>query len=179
LEARLMRAAIITISTSKAKGEGVDASGPALAAFARGLGAEVAGLELVSDDRDEIESCLRRWSDDQRCDLILTSGGTGFAPTDVTPEATEAVIDREAPGIAEAMRAASREQTPHWMLSRATAGIRGRTLIVNFPGNPKSIGETAAALGSALPHGLALLAGRPSAHEPRGQAASGGRGAVG
>jgi molybdopterin adenylyltransferase len=111
-----------------------------------------------------IERRLRHWSDERKCDLVLTSGGTGFSPTDVTPEATRAVIEREAPGIAEAMRSASREHTPHWMLSRAVAGIRGRTLIVNFPGNPKSIRETAAALAPALPHALALLADRPTSH---------------
>jgi molybdenum cofactor synthesis domain-containing protein len=172
LEAQLMRAAIITISTSKANGEGTDESGPALADFARSLGAEIAGSDLIPDDRDQIESRLRHWSDRERCELVLTSGGTGFSPTDVTPEATQAVLDREAPGIGEAMRAASRQHTPHWMLSRAVAGIRGRTLIVNFPGSPKSVRETADAIAPALPHALALLAGEPTSHEPqaRGEA---------
>lgn len=163
-----MRAAIITISTSKAKGKGEDESGPALAELARAIGAEVAGTDLIVDDRGAIESRLRHWSDDQRCDLVLTSGGTGLAPSDVTPEATRAVIDREAPGIAEAMRAASREHTPHWMLSRAVAGVRGQTLIVNFPGSPKSIAETAQAIVPALPHALALVAGRESDHRRAG-----------
>ena len=161
-----MRAAIITISTSKARGEGRDESGPALAELTRSLGAEIAGSELVPDDRSEIESRLRHWSDGERCDLVLTSGGTGFAPSDVTPEATRSVLEREAPGIGEAMRAASREHTPHWMLSRAVAGIRGRTLIVNFPGNPKSVRETANAIAPALPHALALLAGEATSHAP-------------
>jgi molybdopterin adenylyltransferase len=161
-----MRAAIITISTSKANGEGKDESGPALADLARSMGAELAGSDLIPDDRSEIESRLRHWSDRERCELVLTSGGTGFAPTDVTPEATSAVLDREAPGIGEAMRAASREHTPHWMLSRAVAGIRGRTLIVNFPGNPRSVRETADAIAPALPHALALLAGERTSHEP-------------
>jgi molybdopterin adenylyltransferase len=159
-----MRAAIVTISSTKARGEGTDSSGPALAEFARSLGAEVEGTDVIPDDRDEIESRLRHWSDERGCDLVLTSGGTGFSPTDVTPEATRAVLEREAPGIAEAMRATSREHTPHWMLSRAVAGIRGRTLIVNFPGSPKSIRETADALGPALPHALALLAGTETRH---------------
>lgn len=123
---------MITISTSKAAGEGEDESGPALAEFARGLGAEIAATEVIPDDRAGIEERLRHWSDAEGCDLVLTTGGTGFAPTDVTPEATLAVIEREAPGIAEAMRAASREHTRHWMLSRAVAGIGGATLIVNF-----------------------------------------------
>jgi molybdopterin adenylyltransferase len=159
-----MRAAILTISSSKARGEGTDESGPALVQFARSLGAEVEGTDLLPDDRAEIESRLRHWSDERHCDLVLTSGGTGFAPTDVTPEATRAVVEREAPGIGEAMRAASREHTPHWMLSRAVAGIRGRTLIVNFPGSPKSVRETADAIAPALPHALALLAEAETSH---------------
>ena len=159
-----MRAAIITISTSKAAGEGVDESGPALAALARSIGAEVAGAEVIPDRQERIEARLRHWSDFERCELVLTSGGTGFAPTDVTPEATRNVIEREAPGIGEAMRAASREHTSHWMLSRAVAGIRGRTLIVNFPGNPKSVRETAQALAPALPHAVALVSGDRGEH---------------
>jgi molybdopterin adenylyltransferase len=173
-----MRAAIVTISTSKAHGQGQDESGPALAALARRLGAEIAAQELIPDDRDLISERLCHWADEQACDLILTSGGTGFAATDVTPEATRAVIDREAPGIGEAMRAASAPHTTHWMLSRALGGIRGRTLIVNFPGSPKSIGQTAEAIAPALPHALALLAGQPTDHES-GAAASTGREPVG
>jgi molybdopterin adenylyltransferase len=162
--AKELRAAIITVSTSKAAGDGVDESGPELADFARELGAEVTRREIVPDERARIEELLRHLADEEGCDLILTSGGTGFAPTDVTPEATRAVIEREAPGIAEAMRAASREHTQYWMLSRAVAGIRGRTLIVNFPGSPKSVRETARAIAPALPHALTLLAGQPSDH---------------
>jgi molybdopterin adenylyltransferase len=150
---------VITVSSSRAAGQGEDDSGPALAELALALDLEVAGAEVVTDDVDAIAARLRHWADDQGCALVLTSGGTGLAPTDVTPEATRAVIEREAPGIAEAMRAASRPHTPHWMLSRAVAGTRGRTLIVNFPGNPRAIGETGDALAAALPHALALLAG--------------------
>jgi molybdopterin adenylyltransferase len=160
-----LRVAIITISTSKAAGQGADESGPELAELARELGAELVSREVLPDDRQLIEASLRRLADELHCDLVLTSGGTGFAPTDVTPEATRAVIEREGPGIAEAMRAASREHSPHWMLSRAVAGIRGRTLIINFPGSPKSVRETARAIVPALPHALALLAGRPSDHD--------------
>ncbi len=159
-----MRAAIITISTSKAAGVGKDESGPRLVAFAEGLGAEVVGRELIADDRAAIERRLRHWVELERCALVLTSGGTGVAPSDVTPEATLAVIDREVRGIAEAMRAASREHTPHWMLSRAVAGICGSSLLINFPGSPRSIEQTGAALREALPHALALLAGEASAH---------------
>jgi molybdenum cofactor synthesis domain-containing protein len=156
----MLRAAVVTISTSKARGEGEDESGPRLAALATGIGAEVVSSEVIGDDRARIEDRLRFLADEQRCDLVLTSGGTGVAPFDVTPEATLAVIEREAPGIAEAMRAASREHTRHWMLSRGVAGIRGSTLIVNFPGNPASIEQAGAAIADALPHALALIAGR-------------------
>ena len=158
-----MRAAVITVSTSRAAGQGEDEGGAALAEFAQGLGAEVAGREAIPDDRDLIEERLRHWAD-QGCELVLTTGGTGFSPTDVTPEATQAVIEREAPGLPEAMRAASREHTKHWMLSRAAAGIRGSTLIVNFPGSPRSIAEAGEAIAGALPHALALLAGRDTRH---------------
>ncbi|HLW94818.1 MAG TPA: MogA/MoaB family molybdenum cofactor biosynthesis protein, partial [Solirubrobacteraceae bacterium] len=156
------RVAILTVSTSRAAGAGADESGEALEAFARELGGEVIAREIVSDDQALIEERLRRYCDEDRCALVLTTGGTGVAPRDVTPEATAAVLERPVPGIAEAMRLASREHTKHWMLSRATAGVRGRTLIVNFPGNPRSIAQTAAALAAALPHALSLLADAPT-----------------
>jgi molybdopterin adenylyltransferase len=159
-----MRAAIVTVSTSKAAGEGEDESGIRLAELASELGAEIVGRDLIRDDRRLIAERLRHWADGGECDLVLTTGGTGFAPSDVTPEATRDVIEREAPGLAEAMRAASKEHTPHWMLSRAVAGLRGRTLIVNFPGNPRSIGQAGAAIAEALPHALDLAAGRPTRH---------------
>src|SRR5262249_3082769 len=125
---------------------------------------EVIGREVITDDRELIAERLAHWSDAEGCDLVLTTGGTGFGPRDVTPEATRAVIDREAPGIPEAMRAASRPHTRHCMLSRAGAGIRGSTLIVNSPGSPKSIDEAGEAIADALPHALVLLAGKHSAH---------------
>jgi molybdopterin adenylyltransferase len=153
-----VRAAVITVSTSLSRGEGTDASGPALVAFAERLGARVVDHETIPDERELIEGRLRWWSDNGGCELVLTTGGTGLSPDDVTPEATRAAIDREAPGIAEAMRAASREHTSKWMLSRGVAGTRGRTLIVNFPGNPPSIEQAGAAIADALPHALALLA---------------------
>jgi molybdopterin adenylyltransferase len=161
-----LRAAIVTVSTSRAREGGSDESGDALVAFVAELEGVLSGRDLLSDDREEIESCLQRWADGGACDLILTTGGTGFAVSDLTPEATEAVIERRAPGIAEAMRGASAEHTHHWMLSRATAGIRGSTLIVNFPGNPKAIAEIAGALRPALPHAVSLLRGTPTAHRP-------------
>ena len=160
-----MRGAAITISSSKAAGDGEDESGPLLAGIVRELCGELAGSEVVSDDRAAIAACLRRWCDDERCDLVLTSGGTGLSPSDVTPEATLEVLEREAPGIAEAMRLASRPHTPNWMLSRAVAGTRGRTLVVNLPGHPRAIGEVADELLPALSHALALLHGSHGQHD--------------
>jgi molybdenum cofactor synthesis domain-containing protein len=162
----MMRAALLTVSTSKARGEGDDESGARLAELARELGLEVAAQEIVTDDQWRIVARLRHFCDHLDVDLVLTSGGTGLSPDDVTPEATRAVIDREAPGIAEAMRAASRPHSEHWMLSRGVAGTRGRTLIVNFPGSPRSIGQCGDAIAPALPHALALLAGERPQHRP-------------
>jgi molybdenum cofactor synthesis domain-containing protein len=159
------RAAIMTISSSRAEGSASeDESGEGLAAFAESLGADVIARDLIGDDRDLIADHLRYLCDEVGCDLLLTTGGTGFAPDDVTPEATLAVAERSAPGIAEAMRLASREHTPHWMLSRNVAVVRGNTLIVNFPGSPKAIGEAGEAIADALPHALRLLAGGTGEH---------------
>jgi molybdopterin adenylyltransferase len=159
-----MRAAILTISTSKARGEGEDKSGRRLSELAERLGAEVTGPEVLPDDRAVISDRLRSLADDERCELVLTTGGTGFGPFDVTPEATLAVVERHAPGIGEAMRAASRDHTRHWMLSRGVAGIRGSTLIVNFPGSPASIEQAGEAIADALPHALELIAGGGAHH---------------
>lgn len=154
-----MRAAALTISTSKAAGVGEDEGGPRLETLARELGASEVDRALVADDRALIEQRLRHWADAERCALVLTSGGTGLSPDDVTPEATRAVLDREIPGIAEAMRLASQPYTPNWMLSRALAGVRGGTLIVNLPGSPRAIVQVGEALAPALMHALALIAG--------------------
>jgi molybdenum cofactor synthesis domain-containing protein len=159
------RAAVLTISTSRAEGSGEeDLGGPALAEFARSVGAEADVAELVPDDRELIAERLRYLADDVGIALILTTGGTGFAPSDLTPEATRDVIDKEAPGIAEAMRAVSREHTDKWMLSRGVVGVRGGTLIVNFPGSPKSIAEAGAAIAAAIPHAARLAAGADDPH---------------
>jgi molybdenum cofactor synthesis domain-containing protein len=160
-----MRAALLTVSSSKARGEGEDESGARLAEFATGLGLEIVAREVISDDQWRIVPRLRHFCDDLHVDLVLTSGGTGFSPDDVTPEATREVIEREAPGIGEAMRAASRPHTDNWMLSRGVAGTRGRTLIVNFPGNPRSIGQCVEAIATALPHALSLLSGERPVHD--------------
>jgi cyclic pyranopterin phosphate synthase len=161
---RVLRAAVITVSTSKASGEGSDESGPRLGQLAERLGAQIVGREVIPDDREGIERRLRHWADTEGCSLVLTTGGTGVAPSDVTPEATAAVIDREVPGIAQAMRAASRAHTAHWMLSRGLAGVRGRTLIVNFPGSPASIAQVEDALRTALPHAVDLIEGAEPSH---------------
>lgn len=159
-----MRAAILSISTTRASGQARDESGPKLAQFAEAIGADVASVELLPDDRNLTEQRLLHWADVERCELILTSGGTGFAPSDVTPEASRAVIERLAPGIAEAMRHASREHTRHWMLSRAVAGIRGRSLIINFPGSPASIEQAGSAIADSLAHAIELLTRGESPH---------------
>jgi molybdopterin adenylyltransferase len=159
-----MRVALLTVSSSKARGDGPDQGGERLGEFAAELGLEITAREVVSDDRLVIEDRLRHFTDSLEVDLVLTTGGTGFSPDDITPEATRAVIDREAPGIAEAMRAASRPHSKNWMLSRGVAGTRARTLIVNFPGNPRAIGQCGEAIADALPHALQLLAGGRPEH---------------
>lgn len=158
----MYRVGILTVSDRSAHGEREDRSGPALAAALAGLpGAEVVARAVVADEQVAIEEALRRWLP-EGLDLILTTGGTGFSPRDVTPEATRAVIEREVPGLAEAMRLASLRVTPHAILSRAVAGIAGRTLIVNLPGSPKAARENLETILPALPHGLDKLRGDPS-----------------
>jgi molybdenum cofactor synthesis domain-containing protein len=151
-----MRAAILTVSTSTAAGDGEDLSGPALADAAASIGAELVAREQLPDDRDAIEDWLRRQVR-AGVELILTTGGTGLTPDDVTPEATLAVIEREVPGLAEAMRAESLRYTPMSMLSRAVAGTAAGSLIINFPGSPKAIGQLFPVVGPVLEHAVATL----------------------
>ncbi|MBN1659767.1 MAG: molybdopterin adenylyltransferase [Anaerolineae bacterium] len=160
----MIRVGILTVSDRGARGEYRDLSGPAIGEMvvAR-LGAQVVREEIVPDERHEIAAILGAWADEMRLDLVLTTGGTGFALRDVTPEATRDVVEREAPGLVEAMRAASLAITPHAMLSRAVAGIRGQTLIVNLPGSPKAVRETLQTILPALPHAIELLQGRKGA----------------
>lgn len=159
-----MRAAIVTISTSKAAGEGEDSGTPALVAYAESLGAEVVERRLIADDQALISETLSDLADSGAVHLILTTGGTGLALSDRTPEATRAVIDREAQGIAEALRLASKDHTKYWMMSRGIAGLRGGTLIINFPGNPRAIAEAGAPLVDTLQHAMALLLDRETGH---------------
>jgi molybdenum cofactor synthesis domain-containing protein len=152
-----MKVGILTVSDRSARGEREDRSGPAIKDIVSTKPWDIVGPALVSDDQPKIEAQLVRWADDDGLDLILTTGGTGFAARDRTPEATLAVCDRMAPGLVEAMRAASLRVTPHAMLSRAQAGIRGRTLIINLPGSPKAVRETLQVIMPALPHALQVL----------------------
>jgi molybdenum cofactor synthesis domain-containing protein len=153
-----MNAAVITISTSAAEGERDDVSGEVLAEAATAAGATVVAREVIRDDREVIERALRKHSaPDADIPLIFTTGGTGLTPDDVTPEATRGVIERDAPGIAEAMRAESLKYTPMGILSRGVSGIAGQTLIVNFPGNPKSIRELFPVIAPVLEHAVGTL----------------------
>ena len=155
----MYRIGILTVSDRAARGEREDRSGPALAETIAALpGAQVTARAVVPDEREEIEAVLRRWVG-EGLDLILTTGGTGLSPRDVTPEATKAVIERETPGLAEAMRAASLAITPHGMLSRAVAGIAACTLIINLPGSPRAARENLLTIIPALGHGLDKLKG--------------------
>lgn len=158
------RAGVLTVSDRSSRGERDDVSGPVLVDMLRDeLGFAVPAYAVVPDEGDQIAETLRTWADDDRLDLIVTTGGTGFAPRDVTPEATLAVVERPTPGLVEAMRAASLAITPHAMLSRAAAGIRGRTLIVNLPGSPKAARENLMTIAPALRHGLELLSEKEGA----------------
>jgi molybdenum cofactor synthesis domain-containing protein len=152
-------AAILTASDSSSAGEYEDASGAAIKELLATINFEVAKYEVVPDEGDLILERLRTWADSGEVQLIVTTGGTGLGPRDVTPEATRAVLDYEVPGIAEAMRAEGLSHTPMSMISRAVAGVRNRVLIINLPGNPKAVRENLAVVLPVLRHALDLLAG--------------------
>ena len=156
-------AAVITVSDKGYRGERVDTSGPAICAIARENGFDVVHTAIVPDEKDMIQAELIRCADELHISLVLTTGGTGFSPRDITPEATLAVIERETAGIPEAMRAESLRITPRGCLSRSAAGIRGRTLIVNLPGSEKAAKENLLAVIGALAHGMDMLASSGSA----------------
>ncbi len=154
-----MKAAILTISDKGSRGERVDLSGPALSQFLTAHEVEIAATAIVADEQPLIAQALQQWADSNAADLILTTGGTGLSPRDVTPEATLAILDRTVPGFAEAMRAASLAKTPFAMMSRAVCGIRRRALIVNLPGSPAGAVENLEAIWPAIPHAVKKLQG--------------------
>lgn len=159
------RAAILTVSDMGARGEREDTSGAAIREMLIGAGIEIERQEIVPDERGTIAARLIEWADSGSVSAIITTGGTGLGSRDVTPEATRDVLDYEAPGIVEAMRVEGLRHTPLAMLSRAVAGVRGRTLIVNLPGSPKGVRENLAVLLPVLPHALELLFGDRSDHK--------------
>lgn len=157
-----IRFGILTVSDRSSRGEREDASGPALARLIQSQKWSIVRREILPDDEAAIRTILTKWADSGEFDIILTTGGTGFASRDVTPEATRAIVQREAPGLAEAMRADSLKKTPHAMLSRAVAGIRGRALIINLPGSPKGAVENLQTILPVIPHAVQLLTEDPA-----------------
>lgn len=159
----VVRVAVLTVSDRSASGERPDTAGPAIAELIQAEGWVVTRQDIVPDDLRILREKMVMWADNDVADIILTTGGTGFAPRDVTPEATLASIDRETPGLAEAMRAAGMGKSQHAMLSRARAGIRGKVLIVNLPGSPKAAVENLTVVMPALGHAVQLLRDEPGA----------------
>ena len=169
----LIRVGVLTVSDRSSRGERPDDSGPALEEAIIGQGWQVIRRAILPDDMESLKEGLSSWADSGEMDVILTTGGTGFSPRDVTPEATQAIIERSTPGLVEAMRAESMRVTSHAMLSRATAGIRKNTLIVNLPGSPKGAIENLRVILSVIPHAVQLLREDPAAeagHEPASRA---------
>lgn len=161
----MLTVGVLTISDGASKGQRQDVSGENIRALLTQLpDALVSASTIIPDEREQIAAVLREWSDEKQLNLILTTGGTGMAPRDVTPEATRAVIERDVPGIAEAMRTNSLQYTPMAMISRGVAGVRGRTLIINLPGSPKAVNECLEYILPVLPHAINLLTEGPKDH---------------
>jgi molybdenum cofactor synthesis domain-containing protein len=159
-----IRCAILTVSDRASRGESPDLSGPALVKAVKGLDWKVTETAIVPDEKDQIKARLLDWTSG-KADLILTTGGTGFAPRDVTPEATLSILDKEAPGLAELMRRESYAQTPHAALSRAVAGVKGKTLIINLPGSPQGALQNFEIVTHLIPHMVELLREEPTAEK--------------
>ncbi len=159
----MIRAVVITVSDRSARGKQRDESGPALVELLKEMGAEIIAAEVLSDDLEPLTQRLQAYSERADVNLIMTTGGTGFSPRDTTPEATRAVIEREAPGLSEAMRMETLRQTPLAMVSRGVSGICSGTLIINLPGSPKGVRESFAVIRPVLAHAISLLAGKPHA----------------
>ena len=157
----VIRATVVTVSDACARGERKDTSGELLVQLLTEIGAEIVATMILSDDRDPLATALLEFAERPDVNLIMTTGGTGLAPRDNTPEATLAVIEREAPGLAEAMRMETLKQTPMAMISRGVCGTRSGTLIINLPGSPKAVRESFAVIAPVLKHAIALLAGSP------------------
>jgi molybdenum cofactor synthesis domain-containing protein len=160
-----LRFGILTASDRSSRGERPDLSGPALIDLVTAHGWTVSNTAIVPDELDVLRETLSAWADSGEMDIILTTGGTGFAQRDVTPEATRLVVDRQAPGLAEAMRQENRKVTPHAMLSRAVTGLRGRVLIINLPGSPKAAVENLQVVLPVLAHAVELLSENPDAEQ--------------
>ena len=160
-----IRAVVITISDRSSNGERPDLSGPALVDLCRGQGWEIIGTEIIPDELEIIKNQLIKYCENSTVDIILTSGGTGFAPRDITPEATLSIIERNAPGLAEAMRFHSMSNTPHAVLSRGVTGIRNNTLIINLPGSPRAAVENLSYILPVLPHAVELLNNSPESEK--------------
>jgi molybdenum cofactor synthesis domain-containing protein len=156
----------MTMSDMGARGERADTSGDRIVEFLPTIGAELVERALIADEREQIRAQLIRFADELKVDLVITTGGTGISPRDVTPDATASVVDYQVPGIAEAMRVYSVQKTPFGMLSRQVVGVRGRTLIVNLPGSPKGVTECLEVLQPVLGHAVLMLRGFPSDHVP-------------
>jgi len=159
-----MRLAILTISDAGSRGERADTSGDAIEAWAKARGYTLAARTLVPDDTGRIVSTLAQWCDGDQADLVLTTGGTGLSPRDVTPEATRAVMEREAPGISERLRLLAIQSFPKAALSRGVAGIRHRTLIVNLPGSPSGVKDDLVGLDPIIDHAVAVMRGDVTEH---------------
>jgi molybdopterin adenylyltransferase len=160
----MFRAAVVTVSDKGYAGEREDVSGPLLADLLRAIGAEVVAQTIVPDDPEQIQQALVHLADDLQVDVVLTTGGTGFTPRDHTPEATRAVLEREAPGLAEVLRWEGYRRTPQAVLSRGVAGLRGRTLIINLPGSPRAVRESMEVLAPILPHAVQMARGEDTEH---------------